>query len=42
MKIQITRESGAKSEIMDFSGLELDDLKVLLKYFGKLTIEVVE
>ena len=40
MKIQITNNFGGSSEIMDYSKLNLEDLAVLLKYSGSLTITV--
>ena len=40
MKIQIINTAtGGKSEVMDFSSLTLDDLKVMIKYCGSITIE---
>ena len=40
MKIQITNFFGGKSEIMDFTELTLNDLRVLIEYSGgSLTIE---
>ena len=40
MKIKISSGSGV-SNTFDYSNLELNDLKVLLKYCGKVTIEVI-
>ena len=42
MVIQITNSLGGKSEKMKFEDLQLEDLKVLLKYFKSLTINVIE
>lgn len=39
MKIRIMNDTGGASEVMDFSQLTLEDLAVLLKYCGRLTIE---
>ena len=40
MKVQITNTAtGGKSEIIDFSSLTLEDLKVMVKYCGNITIE---
>lgn len=40
MKIQITNTAtGGKSEIIDFSSVTLDDLKVMIKYCNSITIE---
>lgn len=40
MKIKITAGNGV-TNAFDYSNLELNDLKVLLKYCGKVTIEVI-
>lgn len=42
MIIQITNQFEGKSEKMKFEDLQLEDLKVLLKYFKSLTINVIE
>lgn len=42
MVIQITNSFEGKSEKMKFEDLQLEDLKVLLKYFKSLTINVIE
>ncbi len=42
MVIQITNQFEGKSEKMKFEDLQLEDLKVLLKYFKSLTINVIE
>ena len=42
MVIQITTQFEGKSEKMKFEDLQLEDLKVLLKYFKSLTINVIE
>lgn len=40
MKIQISNSFGGKSEVMDFSELTLNDLRVLIEYSGgSITIE---
>lgn len=40
MKVQITNTAtGGKSEIIDFSSITLDDLKVMIEYCGSITIE---
>ena len=41
MVIQITNQFEGKSEQMNFEDLQLEDLKVLLKYFKSLTINVI-
>jgi hypothetical protein len=41
MVIQITNQFEGKSEQMNFEDLTLEDLKVLLKYFKSLTINVI-
>ena len=41
MVIQITNSLEGKSEQMNFEDLTLEDLKVLLKYFKSLTINVI-
>ena len=41
MVIQITNQFEGKSEQMKFEDLTLEDLKVLLKYFKSLTINVI-
>lgn len=41
MVIQITNQFEGKSEQMNFEDLALEDLKVLLKYFKSLTINVI-
>ena len=41
MVIQITNQFEGKSEQMKFEDLQLEDLKVLLKYFKSLTINVI-
>ena len=42
MVIQITNQFEGKSEKMKFEDLQLEDLKVPLKYFKSLTINVIE
>jgi hypothetical protein len=41
MVIHITNQFEGKSEQMNFEDLTLEDLKVLLKYFKSLTINVI-
>lgn len=41
MKIQIKNNFGGESEVFDFSQLTLNDLEVLIKYSGSLTIEKI-
>lgn len=40
MKIQITNTAtGGQSEVIDFSDLTLQDLKVMIEYCGEITIK---
>jgi hypothetical protein len=38
MKIQIENMQGGKSEVIDFSDLTLQDLKVMIEYCGTIKI----
>jgi hypothetical protein len=38
MKIQIENMQGGKSEVIDFSDLTLQDLKVIIEYCGTIKI----
>ena len=38
MKIQIENTQGGKSEVIDFSDLTLQDLKVMIEYCGTIKI----